>query len=111
MKQRFDQTGKNMKREGGVQLLLAGDREAANNLLERLAEYGLFVVPRGELESWLKHLGVTGHSPAWLISIFEEMGEDPAGPSYVKPTDDDVWDFMGHVKCWLTNPKRKGIPT
>lgn len=111
VKQRFDQTGKNMKREGGIQLLAAGDREATNNLLERLTEYGLFVVPHGELESWLTHLGASGHSPAWLISIFEKMGEDPASASYVKPTDDDVWAFLGQIKRWMTNPNRKGIPT
>jgi len=111
VKQRLDQTGRNMKRDGGLQLLTEGDREAATNLLERLREYGLFVVPHGELESWLTHLGATGHSPAWLISIFEKMGEDPATHSYVKPTDDDVWAFLGQVKRWLTNPSRKGIPT
>lgn len=111
VKQRFDQIGKEMKREGGVQLLAGGDREAAKNLLERLAEYGLFAVPHGELESWLTQLGATGHGPAWLIGIFEKMGEDPASASYLKPTDDDVWQFLGGVKLWLTNPKRKGIPT
>ena len=111
VKQRFEQTGKDMKREGGVQLLSPGDKEAANNLVERLAEYGLFAVPHGELESWLKSLGATGHGPAWLISVFEKMGEDPASPSYLKPTNDDIWQFLGQVKRWLTNAKRKGIPT
>jgi len=111
VKQRFDQTGKDMKREGGVQLLAPEDREAAKNLLERLAEYGLFAVPHGELESWLTRLSATGHGPAWLIGIFEKMGEDPASASYLKPTDGDVWEFLGEVKRWLTNPKRKGIPT
>ncbi|MEZ5475122.1 MAG: hypothetical protein R3E72_08975, partial [Steroidobacteraceae bacterium] len=61
-----------------MKLLAEGDREAATNLLERLAEYGLFAVANGELESWLKQLGANGHGPAWLISIFERMGEDPA---------------------------------
>jgi ABC-type cobalamin/Fe3+-siderophores transport system ATPase subunit len=111
VKQRFDQSGKDMKREGGIELLNANDNESAKNLLERLAEYGLFAVPHGELESWLKHLGATGHSPTWLINIFEKMGEDPAIPNYIKPTDDDVWEFLGQVKTWLVNPKRKGIPT
>lgn len=110
VKQRFDQIGKDMKREGGVQLLAVEDREAAKNLLERLAEYGLFAVPHGELESWLQQLGATGHGPTWLISVFERMGEDSASESYLKPTDDDVWHFLGQVKHWLTNANRKGIP-
>jgi hypothetical protein len=111
VKQRFDATGKEMKRDGGVQLLSGADKEAATNLLERMAEYGLFVVPGGELESWLKHLGSTGHGPGWLVTIFEKMGEDPASASYVKPATDDVWEFIGSVKSWLTESKRKGIPT
>lgn len=111
IKLRFDQTGKDMKREGGVQLLAPDDQEAAKNLLERLAEYGLFVVMNGELESWLTHLCATGHGPAWLIGIFEKMGEDPAHVDYLKPANGDVWEFLGEVKRWLTNPKRKGIPT
>jgi hypothetical protein len=111
VKKRFDQTGKDMKLDDGVQLLVAEDREAATNLFERLAEYGLFAVANGELESWLKQLGATGHGPAWLINVFEKMGEDPASPTYLKPTDSDVWAFLGSVKRWLTNAKRKSIPT
>ncbi len=108
--QRFDQTGKDMKRSGGVSLLTNGDREAANNLIDRLAEYGLFVVRGGELECWLPGLMAQGHGPAWLITVFEKMGEDPAAAGYLKPSTDDVWAFISEIKRWLTNPGRKGIP-
>ncbi|MEH2269580.1 MAG: AAA family ATPase [Nostoc sp.] len=108
--QRFDTTGKNMK-DGGVDILSGSDREAANNLFDKLAEYGLFVVRKGELESWLLQLGATGHGPNWLINIFEKMGEDPESQDYLKPSDDDVWSFCGEIKKWFTNPNRKGIPS
>jgi hypothetical protein len=92
--------------------VLAGtEAEAAENLLSQLAEYGMFVVPGGELESWLKGLGATGHSPGWLISIFEKMGEDPSQQDYVWPTQDDVWDFIGRIKNWVVAPARRGIPS
>jgi len=107
---KFDATGKNMKRDGGIDILAPGDKEAAKNLFERLSEYGLFVVPRGEIESWLPALGAQGHGPTWLVDIFEKMGEDPEGPGYVTPGSDDVWDFLAGLKRWLTNPSRKGIP-
>jgi hypothetical protein len=110
VKQKFDATNRDMKREGGIELLTAQDREAAVNLFERLAEYGLFVVPRGEIESWLSGLGATGHGPSWLIDIFEKMGEDPASPRYLKPATGDVWEFMACLKRWLSSPNRKGIP-
>ncbi len=110
VKQRFDSTGKDMKRDGGIDLLRPNDKEAASNLFDRLAEYGLFVVRRGEIEQWLSGLGARGHGPNWLVDVFEKMGEDPSTPSYVKPGADDVWSFMETLKRWLVNPKRKGIP-
>ena len=76
-----------------------------------MSEYGLFVVPGGELESWLKELGAKGHGPPWLIDIFTRMGEDPDGTEYVKPWAGDVWEFMSKIKMWLVEPGRRGIPT
>jgi len=73
--------------------------------------YGIFVVPGGELESWMKDLGASGHGPAWLIDMFEKMGEDPADPAYVRPTPDDVWGFVGEARKWLVDPNRRGIPS
>ncbi|MEG4967333.1 AAA family ATPase [Microcoleus sp. B6-A1] len=108
IKQKFD--GKNMKRDGGVEILSDGDKEAANNLFDKLAEYGIFAVRGGELESWLPNLGATGHGPGWLIAVFEKMGEDPESLDYLKPSNDDVWLFIGEIKKWFTNPTRKGIP-
>jgi hypothetical protein len=108
----MDMSGKDMKRDGGIDILGATqEREACKGLLRQLAEYGLFVVEGGELESWLKSLGVSGHGPHWLINIFEKMGEDPDATDYVKPTENDVWKFLGDVKSWLTDPLRLGIPS
>ena len=112
IKQAMEQTGRDMKRHGGINILPEGEREAAQNLLGQLAGYGVFVVPGGELESWLRELEVPAgrHGPAWLIEIFEKMGEDPASPSYVRPRDGDIWEFMAEIKKWLVDPRRKGIP-
>jgi ABC-type cobalamin/Fe3+-siderophores transport system ATPase subunit len=107
----FEVTGKKMKQDGGITLLGKEDREAAQNLFEKLAEYGIFVVANGELESWLKELQVTGHGPTWLIAVFEKMGEDPESGNYLKPSNDDVWDFLDRIREWCLNPNRKGIPS
>lgn len=106
----MDDTGKDMKRDGGVAILQQPEQEAALNLLGQLGEYGILVVPGGELESWLKQLGASGHGPSWLISVFEKMGEDPDAHDYLKPTTDDVWAFMQRMKAWLVDSSRKGIP-
>lgn len=110
VKMAMEASGKDMKREGGIAVLAGSEREAAQNLLSQLAEYGIFVVPGGELESWLRSLGATGHSPGWLISIFEKMGVDPEALGYVKPSRDDVWALIREIRGWLVDPNRKGIP-
>ncbi|MBW0278620.1 ATPase [Shewanella xiamenensis] len=111
VKQAMDNSGKNMKRDGGVAILTSSEREAAQNLLNQLGEYGIFVVPGGELESWLQALGASGHGPTWLINIFERMGEEPETSNFLKPDENDVWAFMAIVKAWLIDSNRKGIPT
>lgn len=108
---KFEETGRNMKRDGGVALLDANDREAANNLFDRLSQYGLFVVRGGEIERWLSPLNAMGHGPTWLIDVFEKMGEDPAAKDYLKPGEDDVWEFIRTIKEWLITAERRGIPT
>ena len=110
VKAAMDATGRDMKRDGGIAILHNQDHEAARNLLAQLAEYGVFVVPGGEIESWLKQLGVSGHGPNWLIGMFECMGEDPANANYIRPADNDVWEFMAKTKTWLIDANRKGIP-
>lgn len=110
VKNAMDATGKNMKREGGVAILSGAERQAAEDLLNQLRQYGVFVIPGGELESWMKGLGATGHGPSWLIDIFERMGEDPGNANYVRPGTDDVWAFLRDIRSWLADPTRKGIP-
>ena len=106
----FTNTNKNMKRDGGINILPPSDKEATENFLNQLRDYGVFVVKNGELESWLKFLNATGHGSNWLINIFELMGENPEDSTYLKPGDGDVWNFIGEINTWISNPNRKGIP-
>lgn len=108
--QAFKASGKDMKREGGVSLLSASDQEACRNLFSKLSDYGVFVVERGELESWLPMLGANTNKSTWLLTIFEKMGDDPTQSGYLHPTPDDVWDFIGAIKSWVANGNRKGMP-
>lgn len=106
----FEATGKNMKRHGGVTLLSASDQEACANFFAKLSDYGVFVVPSGEIESWLPSISVNHDKGAWLTTIFEEMGEDPTATNYVRPSVGDVWDFLGKIRRWVADSNRKGIP-
>lgn len=107
---KFSISGKDMKRDGGVSVLEKDDQESLINLLSKLAQYGLFVVPNGELESWLAHLEVKGHGPNWLVSVFEKIGEDPSSPDFLLPSEGDVWSFLEKISEWFFNPNRSGIP-
>ena len=75
VRKKLEATGRDMKREGGLELLDRNDKEAANNLFERLAEYGLFVVRKGELESWLPQLGASSPRSRLGLSTFSKKWE------------------------------------
>lgn len=98
------------KTAGGIDILAKSDREAAENFCDELAKYGLFIVRIGEVEAWLKHLGVPQKTNGWRAKIFAAMGSNPSEPNYVRPKNDDVWEFMGSIRTWLSNPTRRGIP-
>ena len=106
----LQQSGRNMKTDGGIDVLGEEEKESAQNLFEKLAQYGLFIVPTGELESWLKTLRVSGHGPKWLIEVFNKMGEEPNSSAYVVPSEGDVWAFIDNISTWLNNGNRKGMP-
>ena len=106
----LEESGRDFKTCGGIDLLAKANREAACNYFDQLENYGVFVVRCGELESWLKSLGVSGHGPSWLVEMFERIGEDPNEPEYFSAGTDDVWKFMDHIRAWLLDPIRKGIP-
>lgn len=93
----------------GVSLLDKTDQARLEALLEQLGHYGLFLVPNGELESWLKNLGITGHTPGWLITMFSRIAELDGTPNAVRPASDDVWVFLDHVARWIDNPSRRGM--
>jgi hypothetical protein len=107
----MDNTGKDMKRDGGVEILPDREREAALHLLSQLSEYGVFVVKGGELESWVKTLGATGHGSAWLIDVFEKMGANPDTGDYLTPQAGDVWAFIRELRTWMIDAGRRGIPS
>ncbi len=94
--------------KGGIGKLTS-TKSDAEKLLKKLEEYGLFVVPNGELETWLPSFGVGGHGPDWLVRIFSLLGSDVTNDSYVEPTSGDVWDFLDRIGKWTNNPNRKGI--
>ncbi len=79
--------------------------------LAGMQEFGVFVVPNGELESWQPVAGLTRSSnkKGWLMAAFAAMGDDPDAQNYASPTNGDVWDFVGRISGWINNPARSGV--
>jgi hypothetical protein len=97
-------------KKAGIDVLDRANRESVIALINYLEEYGVFVVPAGELEKWLPELQASGHGPYWLNQAFTKMGTDPKDVNYVKPGEGDVWAFLRKVAAWVANPMRKGMP-
>jgi hypothetical protein len=98
-------------KRGGTATLSADDKSACEDLFKQLAAYGLFVVPVGEVEGWLRALSVAGYKSAWAVAMLDRLGPDPAKEGYVAPGSDDVWDFVRGIAKWLADPLRKGMPS
>lgn len=109
IKKSFEEAGKDMKNDGGVNALPQTNRDAANELFDILDKYGIFVVRQGELESWLPFLGKRGYKTDWTVSTLDKLGSDPSSSAYVTPTAGDVWDFMNMIVSWIRDPSRKGV--
>jgi hypothetical protein len=106
---RFREAGLDMK-QGGISLLAGEAQEACRSLLDQLAVYGIFVLPLGEVESWLSYLGVQSSKENWLPAIFDRMKANPRDTQYVLPRDDDVWAFLEQIASWIASEDRRGMP-
>lgn len=101
-------TGKDMKSDGGIDILAMDEKAAAAQLFDNLVEYGIFTVRRGELENWLPTLQVPGKKTDWTVAMLERLGSDSTDPNYVHPGQDDIWHFLESIVAWIRNPARKG---
>ncbi len=96
-------------KKGGRKCLKSTDTEKFDRIISKLNAYGLFVLPYGELESWLSDRGVVGKGSQWLVSMFESIGDNDDSPKFLKPSEGDVWQFLNSISAWIKNPSRMGM--
>ena len=96
------------KRRGGANLLSNQDKEAFFAFQAQLSRYGIFLVPNGEVEGWLKQLEIGGHASEWLIPMFEKLG-DEGSEGYLPPSNDDVWAFLDSIGQWLREERLTSV--
>lgn len=104
----LDDDFKTLKTQG-ISALQGEDLSPAELLLETLGKYGQFPVPVGELECWLPQVKSHKHGSKWLIKKFENMGFDESSSNYIKPENNDVWEFISEINQWLENSQRSGM--
>jgi len=94
----------------GISALRTSDQARARQLLQLLGKYGLFLVPTGELETWLPQLTIpsTIHGPDWLIEVFERIGQVTTDSNYLHPGAGGIWEFMYSIAAWVNNQNREG---
>ena len=111
IKAALETTGKDMKTQGGTELLGQAEKAAANKFFDDLNAYGIFAVRGGELENWLPHLKVPGKKTDWTVAMLERLGSDPTKSTYVRPGKSDVWVFIQAIVDWIRDSSRLGMPS
>lgn len=94
----------------GLEALTDEHTAVVAEFLDAVAEYGIFVVPVGELEGWLRDLEINASKQSWVPEFFERLGANPDSGLAAEPSQDDVWAFIDRIADWVSNPARLGIP-
>jgi len=84
----------------GVKILSIKGKKIANNLIETLGRYGIFVVPYGALESWL-NLSKNIKKDKWITETLEKMGQTSTDSNFLKPSTGGIWKFISNINRWV----------
>ncbi len=90
-------------KENGLELdnLTDSIRSEIKDIIDALIEFGVFIVPNGALESWLKELDIAGRGGEWAANCFDRLGYDSESPTYIHPSDDDIWEFLDKIAEYI----------
>ena len=96
--------GKCVFKKRGLDALSEPTKTTAGNLINKVKDYGIFIVPVGTVEQWLQSLNIQQQGKGWLIEILSELqkysNEDMHG---------DDWQFILDINKWVTDPNRLGM--
>ena len=98
--------GEKIKKKG-IKVFSSNSKEysKAKDLIEFLAEYGLFIIPTGELESWIPELN---KGSDWDNNWLEKMGK-PVAEDFDIQQELNKWGFMQKIAEWIDDPNKKGV--
>lgn len=96
-------------KNGGLTSLGNQEQEEMKELLEKLNQIGIFIVPNGELETWLPELGLEGHGNQWIVNYYNHLRDLIEQGEELTPTNDDIWRFLDDIAVWIDDPNRNGM--
>ncbi|HEB61717.1 MAG TPA: hypothetical protein ENI82_01065 [Bacteroidetes bacterium] len=85
----------------GINALDEEKKKLFRKISETCSQYGLFIVPCGELESWLTAHGLeySSNKARWIVSALEKISE-------IKPDkNEDPWKFINQVIEYIIKGK------
>ena len=105
--------GREACKKSGIDAIDNEDKQRITQFLAKMAGFGIFFVPVGELECWLAELdgSPSTNKSVWITNIFTALGSDPTAGSYVSAGTADAWEFIEKIEAWIADPSRLGIPT
>ncbi|MDH3779423.1 MAG: ATP-binding protein [Nitrosopumilus sp.] len=77
-------------KEGGIDAMDLSIKECAKELLDSLKNHGIFIVPTGELESWIKS---NRKKNKWIVPALTEIDNGKC-PSNLKSFSKEVIDYL-----------------
>lgn len=92
-------------KEYGVSAFDEATQSVVRQLLEKLEEHGIFIVPEGEVESWFPLLGINVGKNCSFAERLALLGNDETSASYVRPDAGGPWTFMSAITTWLRSER------
>jgi energy-coupling factor transporter ATP-binding protein EcfA2 len=92
----------------GTGALTKNHASQVKSLLAKLASFGVFIVPLGEVESWFLKLGFpdTGRKNDKLTVAMEGLPSKGI-PHDLSDSTDSVWAFVHHISEWVQSCHQK----
>ena len=86
-------------KRAGKEYLTDDTRLKLEKVIVNLTQYGVFIVPVGELEGWLPSLQIMARKSKFVREYFEIADS-------LIPGDDDVWLFIDQIASWVGDENR-----
>lgn len=105
----LDMDKKEFYQKSGLESLSGDDLDRAKKFLDFLKKYGIFILPKGSMESWVKELDLPSGNKQLFVERFLDLIKNKNNRKKIRLKDNDVAKFIYDIKKWVEDPKRLGM--